>query len=106
MHHKFIIIWITETVGAVTTLIVTVGIITKAIIDVAHALDMRVIAEGVEKVEHVELLQELGCDSIQGFYLSEALPRAEVTKLLHIGIPGKTRSRTVVAKEEDELALA
>ena len=80
--------------------------ITKAIIDVAHALDMRVIAEGVEKVEHVELLQELGCDSIQGFYLSEALPRAEITTLLHIGIPGKTRKRTVVAEEEDELALA
>ncbi|NNL11919.1 MAG: EAL domain-containing protein, partial [Pseudomonadales bacterium] len=56
--------------------------ITKAIIDVAHALDMRVIAEGVEHIEHVKLLQELGCDSIQGFFLSEALPRAEITKLL------------------------
>ena len=31
--------------------------ITKAIIDVAHALDMRVIAEGVENKEHLDLLQ-------------------------------------------------
>ncbi len=64
--------------------------ITRAIIDVAHALDMRVIAEGVENDEHVRLLQDLGCDSIQGFYLSEALPRAEVTQLLQLGVPGKT----------------
>lgn len=68
--------------------------ITQAIIDVAHALDMRVVAEGVEKIEHVRQLQELGCDSIQGFYLSEALPRHEITKLLHIGVPGKTRQHT------------
>ena len=65
--------------------------ITRAIIDVAHALDMRVVAEGVECIEHVELLQELGCDSIQGFYLSEPLPRQDITKLLKVGVPGKTR---------------
>lgn len=64
--------------------------ITRAIIDVAHALDMRVVAEGVEHDEHVRLLQELGCDSIQGFYLSEPLPRQEITSLLKIGVPGKT----------------
>lgn len=81
--------------------------ITRAIIDVAHALDMRVIAEGVENVEHVKLLQELGCDSIQGFYLSEALPRAEITKLLHVGVPGKTRQRSKgLTKEDPDLALA
>lgn len=63
--------------------------ITKAIIDVAHALNMRVIAEGVEKVEHVELLKDLGCDCIQGFYLSQALPREEMSKILRIGVQDK-----------------
>lgn len=63
--------------------------ITKAIIDVAHALNMRVIAEGVEQSEHVELLKELGCDSIQGFYLSQALPRDEITKILKVGMGDK-----------------
>jgi diguanylate cyclase (GGDEF)-like protein len=95
--------------------------ITRAIIDVAHALDMRVIAEGVEHIDHVTLLQELGCDSIQGFYLSEALPRNEITKLLKIGVPGKTKLRTKAeelvktasrdaankaSKSDKELALA
>ncbi len=79
--------------------------ITQAIIDVAHALDMRVVAEGVEKLEHVKLLQELGCDSIQGFYLSEALPRREVTKLLHVGVPGKTRQRDGEASNELQAEL-
>ena len=68
--------------------------ITRAIIDIAHSLDMRVVAEGVEKEEHVTLLQELGCDSIQGFYLSEALPRNEISKLLRVGVPGKTKARS------------
>ncbi len=63
--------------------------ITKAIIDVAHALNMRVIAEGVENSEHVELLKDLGCDSIQGFYLSRALPREEISKILRIGVKDK-----------------
>ncbi len=63
--------------------------ITKAIIEVAHTLKMRVIAEGVERREHLELLEELGCDSIQGFYLSEALPRSEVTKILEVGLRDK-----------------
>jgi EAL domain-containing protein (putative c-di-GMP-specific phosphodiesterase class I) len=85
--------------------------ITRAIIDVAHALDMRVIAEGVESIEHVELLQSLGCDLIQGFYLSEALPRKEITQLLRIGVPGKTRKQAIEAKPteanlEESLALA
>lgn len=81
--------------------------ITRAIIDVAHALDMRVVAEGVERIEHVELLQELGCDSIQGFYISQALPRKEITQLLLKGVPGKTRRPSLQQKQtEDEDSLA
>ncbi len=80
--------------------------ITRAIIDIAHALDMRVVAEGVEKEEHVMLLQALGCDSIQGFYLSEALPRAEISKLLRVGVPGKTKIRKVPKESCEDLALA
>jgi EAL domain-containing protein (putative c-di-GMP-specific phosphodiesterase class I) len=80
--------------------------ITQAIIDVAHALDMRVVAEGVENVEHADLLQELGCDTIQGFYLSEALPRAEITKLLCLGIPGITKQRTNADIEETQRKMA
>ena len=80
--------------------------ITKAIIDVAHALNMRVIAEGVEKKEHLNLLQKLGCDSIQGFYLSEALPRSKISNLLTTGVPGITSQRTSKDIEETRKRLA
>ncbi|HSG02094.1 MAG TPA: EAL domain-containing protein [Marinobacterium sp.] len=39
-------------------------------INMAHALGMSVVAEGVETADQLRSLEELGCDSIQGFYLS------------------------------------
>ena len=48
-----------------------------AIITMAHSLGMRVVAEGVEQREQVELLKSLHCDEIQGFYFSRPLPPAD-----------------------------
>jgi diguanylate cyclase (GGDEF)-like protein len=45
----------------------------RAIITMAHALGMRVVAEGVETERQVTILKELGCDELQGFYISEPL---------------------------------
>jgi diguanylate cyclase (GGDEF)-like protein/PAS domain S-box-containing protein len=47
--------------------------IVTAIISLAHALKLRVIAEGVETVEQRELLCELNCNEIQGFLIAKAL---------------------------------
>ncbi|MGE5632291.1 MAG: EAL domain-containing protein [Caulobacteraceae bacterium] len=60
--------------------------IVKAIIDVAHTLSLKVIAEGVETKEQLRLLQHMGCDEIQGFYISKPLPADEAEK--HIEING------------------
>ncbi|NFK79612.1 EAL domain-containing protein [Clostridium botulinum] len=48
--------------------------IVKSIILMSKSLDINIIAEGVETIEQLEILQELGCDFIQGFYISEPLP--------------------------------
>src|SRR5699024_1452986 len=40
--------------------------ITRAIIDMAHSLNMSVVAEGVETDRHLQILRDMGCDSIQG----------------------------------------
>lgn len=47
------------------------------IIRLAQKLGMHVVAEGVEKKEHVELLTELGCDMIQGYYFAKPMPVSE-----------------------------
>nr|WP_242845166.1 EAL domain-containing protein [Clostridium botulinum] len=48
--------------------------IVKSIILMSKSLDINIIAEGVETIEQLEILQELNCDFIQGFYISEPLP--------------------------------
>ncbi len=59
--------------------------IVKAIIEVAHTLNLKVIAEGVETEDQLKLLRELGCDEIQGFYISKPLSVADLEKQIKIG---------------------
>jgi diguanylate cyclase (GGDEF)-like protein len=54
----------------------------SAIITMAHALRMRVTAEGVETVEQAERLHALGCDEAQGFWYSRPHTIASLTTLL------------------------
>ena len=51
--------------------------IAKAIIEVAHIMNLEVIAEGVETIEQLKLLGTLHCDKIQGFLVSKPLPSSE-----------------------------
>lgn len=50
----------------------------KAMIDLAHHNDLKVIAEGVETVDQLEILLGLDCDIIQGYYYSKPLMKDEV----------------------------
>jgi len=56
--------------------------IIKAIIGIAHSLDLRVVAEGVASEEQLTFLRECGCDEIQGYIVSRPLPSSEVAKFL------------------------
>ncbi|PTR06333.1 diguanylate cyclase (GGDEF)-like protein [Nitrosospira sp. Nsp5] len=55
--------------------------IATAIIGMAHSLDVKVVAEGVETVEQFNFLRVRGCDEIQGYYLAQPLPAIEISKL-------------------------
>jgi len=56
--------------------------IVRAVIGMAHSLDVSVIAEGVETVAQLGYLRGLGCEEMQGFYFSRPLPEAEFAELL------------------------
>lgn len=56
--------------------------LTKFIIDVAHNLGYKVIAEGVETLEQYDLLKKMKCDKIQGYYISKPMPYDELTMFL------------------------
>jgi diguanylate cyclase (GGDEF)-like protein/PAS domain S-box-containing protein len=56
--------------------------IVKAVIELSHALKMRVVAEGVETKEEAEQLRLLGCEFGQGYYFSIPVPSAEVATTL------------------------
>ena len=58
------------------------GAIVKAIIAMAHTLQLRVIAEGVETEQHLEFLRELDCDEMQGYLLSTPLPADQASNFL------------------------
>ena len=60
----------------------TIGIM-GAIINLSHQLGLKVVAEGVEKKEQRLILQEHGCDMIQGYLISRPLPETEAMAFLH-----------------------
>lgn len=52
--------------------------LTRSSISLAHSLDLKVIAEGVESEEQLAVLRDLGCDVVQGFLFSRPLPAADM----------------------------
>jgi diguanylate cyclase (GGDEF)-like protein len=52
----------------------------KTIIDLAHGLGAKALAEGVETEEQAEILTQFGCDYLQGFYFEKPLPISEFEK--------------------------
>ncbi len=67
--------------------------IVRAIITMAHSLDMRVVAEGVETPEQLHFLRANHCDAMQGYYFSTPLPAEQLTEL----IKGNTRLTLALA---------
>ncbi|MGM0655464.1 MAG: two-component system response regulator [Thermodesulfobacteriota bacterium] len=56
--------------------------IVKAMISMAHSMDMKVVAEGIETRKQLALLHRMGCDYGQGFLFSPAVPRDEFYGML------------------------
>lgn len=61
--------------------------IVSSIVSLAHALKIKVIAEGVETREQLEVLQSLACDEVQGYLISVPIGAASVVNLLRERTP-------------------
>ncbi|MEK6583753.1 MAG: EAL domain-containing protein, partial [Nitrospirota bacterium] len=59
--------------------------IVQTILAMAHTLKLRVVAEGVEKLEELIFLREHGCEEMQGYYFSKPVPLSEFEELLRSG---------------------
>lgn len=59
--------------------------LTTAIIQMAHSMSLKTVAEGVETEAEFSLLKQQKCDEIQGYLFSRPLPVIEFTKLLAVG---------------------
>mgnify|MGYP000951840204 CR=1 FL=1 len=59
--------------------------IIRFIIEMAHTMEIKIIAEGAETKEQVEFLRDNGCDYIQGYYFYKPMPEEEFVKLLDAG---------------------
>jgi EAL domain-containing protein (putative c-di-GMP-specific phosphodiesterase class I) len=54
----------------------------KAMIDLAHSLDLKVVGEGVETKALLDLLEDMRCDYAQGYYIAKPLPTDELQQFL------------------------
>ncbi|UXY53180.1 putative bifunctional diguanylate cyclase/phosphodiesterase [Pseudomonas tohonis] len=58
----------------------------RAMINLAHNLNLEVVAEGVETSEQLALLRQFGCDQVQGYWISKPLPLADLARFLVFGV--------------------
>lgn len=56
----------------------TDAVITKAIVSLARALNLKTVAEGVERVQEKAYLESIGCDDMQGYLFSKPLPVEQI----------------------------
>jgi diguanylate cyclase (GGDEF)-like protein len=64
-------------------------IIVQTIISMAHSLGFNTVAEGVETMQHIELLQDMDCDELQGYYFSKPIPKDEFITFIKDYIPNQ-----------------
>lgn len=87
--------------------------ITRGIITMAHQLQMKVLAEGVESEGQAALLAASQCDQMQGYWFSAAVPAAEIETMLRDGrqidpafTGRRSRQRTLLLVAGEEAILA
>lgn len=58
--------------------------IIRAVLEIARALDVEVVGEGIETQEQLELFRTLGCELLQGYYFGKPMPAVDIAMLLQV----------------------
>jgi EAL domain-containing protein (putative c-di-GMP-specific phosphodiesterase class I)/FixJ family two-component response regulator len=87
--------------------------ITRALINMAHGLNLKVLAEGVENESQLALLVASQCDQIQGYYFSRPVSAAEIAEMLRADkrlpdhlLARQSRKRTLLLVDDEENIIA
>jgi EAL domain-containing protein (putative c-di-GMP-specific phosphodiesterase class I) len=70
--------------------------VARAVVGLAHSLEMRVVAEGVDAAGQAEVLRRIGCDELQGFSICESVRLEELVELLERDAFGKKTQLGVI----------
>ena len=70
----------------------TDAVITRAIVSLARALNLKTVAEGVERVQEKDYLESIGCDDMQGFLFSKPLPVEEINYMFTRNLENPVRN--------------
>lgn len=57
-------------------------ILTQTIIELSHGLDLKIVVEGIERFEQIQILKNLNCDYFQGYFFSKPIPYDQIFKHL------------------------
>jgi diguanylate cyclase len=82
------------------------GAIVRAVLTLAHSLDLQVVAEGVEDEATWRELANLGCDIVQGYYLSRPMPAAHLASWVAARRPAGSAQLTEPDHHSGQSALA
>ena len=58
------------------------GVLVRSTVNLAHELGLKVVAEGVEDAECLDFLRGIGCDMVQGYFVSRPVPADDLERLL------------------------
>jgi EAL domain-containing protein (putative c-di-GMP-specific phosphodiesterase class I) len=57
----------------------------ESIVEIGKSLDIEIVAEGVETMEHAAILKDIGCDMLQGFAFARPMSSADLIKFVRAG---------------------
>lgn len=72
--------------------------IVRSTIELGHNLGLKVVAEGIEREEEMQMLKDFGCDQAQGYLISKALTASDMEAWIAKNLPGDDRDEPPLLK--------